>query len=185
MSRGPRRTRAFVGCRRSRAGVSVSLGLALVLSLFLPSPASALREVNYELQGKTGDGYRYLFAAYGAGHREGVVGLSIITNTRNAGRGPRSSTWYSPVKSGGRVDRTRIHSRIGARGSVGLRFAATSYRRRGFGPCLTVITRRGILRGHLRFRGEAQAAPGSETALNNLLNIIGRRQGARSVITIG
>lgn len=39
--------------------------------------------------------------------------------------------------------------------------------------------------GRFRFRGEAQAAPGSETALNNLLNIIGRRQGARSVITIG
>jgi general secretion pathway protein N len=37
----------------------------------------------------------------------------------------------------------------------------------------------------LRFRGEAQAAPGSETGLNNLLNIIGRRQGARSVISIG
>jgi general secretion pathway protein N len=37
----------------------------------------------------------------------------------------------------------------------------------------------------LRFRGEAQAAEGSETALNNLLNIIGRRQGARSVISIG
>jgi general secretion pathway protein N len=37
----------------------------------------------------------------------------------------------------------------------------------------------------LRFRGEAQAAPGSETPLNNLLNIIGRRQGARSVISIG
>lgn len=37
----------------------------------------------------------------------------------------------------------------------------------------------------LRFRGDAQAAPGSETALNNLLNIIGRRQGARSVISIG
>jgi len=37
----------------------------------------------------------------------------------------------------------------------------------------------------LRFRGEAQAADGSETALNNLLNIIGRRQGARSVISIG
>jgi general secretion pathway protein N len=36
-----------------------------------------------------------------------------------------------------------------------------------------------------RFRGEAQAAPGNETALNNLLNIIGRRQGARSVISIG
>jgi general secretion pathway protein N len=37
----------------------------------------------------------------------------------------------------------------------------------------------------LRFRGEAQAAEGSEAALNNLLNIIGRRQGARSVISIG
>lgn len=37
----------------------------------------------------------------------------------------------------------------------------------------------------LRFRGEASAAQGSEAALNNLLNIIGRRQGPRSVITIG
>jgi general secretion pathway protein N len=37
----------------------------------------------------------------------------------------------------------------------------------------------------LRFRGEASAAEGSESALNNLLNIIGRRQGARSVISIG
>jgi general secretion pathway protein N len=39
--------------------------------------------------------------------------------------------------------------------------------------------------GGLRFRGEASAAEGSEPALNNLLNIIGRRQGARSVISIG
>lgn len=37
----------------------------------------------------------------------------------------------------------------------------------------------------LRFRGEAQAAEGAETALNNLLNIIGRRQGVRSIISIG
>lgn len=36
-----------------------------------------------------------------------------------------------------------------------------------------------------RFQGEARAAPGRESALNNLLNIIGRRQGDRSVITIG
>ena len=32
---------------------------------------------------------------------------------------------------------------------------------------------------------EAVAAEGAESALNNLLNIIGRRQGARSVISIG
>ena len=37
----------------------------------------------------------------------------------------------------------------------------------------------------LRFTGEAQAAPGREQALSNLLNIIGRRNGARSLITLG
>ena len=37
----------------------------------------------------------------------------------------------------------------------------------------------------LRFRGEAQAAEGQAAALANLLNIIGRRQGALSVISIG
>jgi len=36
-----------------------------------------------------------------------------------------------------------------------------------------------------RFQGEASSAPGREAALDNLLNIIGRRQGARSVISIG
>ncbi|HEY6513719.1 MAG TPA: type II secretion system protein N, partial [Burkholderiaceae bacterium] len=37
----------------------------------------------------------------------------------------------------------------------------------------------------VRFRGEASAAEGQEAALNNLLNIIGRRQGATSAISIG
>jgi general secretion pathway protein N len=37
----------------------------------------------------------------------------------------------------------------------------------------------------LRFRGSASAGPGQEAVLNNLLNIIGRRQGAQAVITIG
>ena len=37
----------------------------------------------------------------------------------------------------------------------------------------------------LRFNGEARAAEGSEAALSNLLNIIGRRQGARAIIAIG
>jgi general secretion pathway protein N len=36
-----------------------------------------------------------------------------------------------------------------------------------------------------RFQGEARAAAGSEAVLNNLLNIIGRRQGAVAVISIG
>ena len=38
----------------------------------------------------------------------------------------------------------------------------------------------------VRFRGEARAAsPTDEAALSNLLNIIGKRDGARSVISIG
>jgi len=37
----------------------------------------------------------------------------------------------------------------------------------------------------LRFNGQASAAPGAELALNNLLNIIGKRQGALALISIG
>jgi general secretion pathway protein N len=37
----------------------------------------------------------------------------------------------------------------------------------------------------LHFRGEASAAPDREAALANLLNIIGRRSGTRSLISIG
>ena len=39
--------------------------------------------------------------------------------------------------------------------------------------------------GGVRFRGEARATPDEAQALSNLLNIIGRRDGARSVISIG
>ncbi len=38
---------------------------------------------------------------------------------------------------------------------------------------------------HLRFAGEARTAPGREAVLAHLLNLIGRREGARSVITLG
>jgi general secretion pathway protein N len=37
----------------------------------------------------------------------------------------------------------------------------------------------------LRFTGEAQAQEGYESALNNLLNILGRRQGLRSLLSLG
>lgn len=41
------------------------------------------------------------------------------------------------------------------------------------------------LGARLRFQGVAQAAPGRETALENLLNIIGRRDGPRSILAVG
>lgn len=61
-------------------------------------------------------------------------------------------------------------------------------------PTLLLSTREGSLELNgsgswngtaLRFNGEASAAPGREDALSNLLNIIGRRDGARSIITLG
>ena len=39
--------------------------------------------------------------------------------------------------------------------------------------------------GGIKFRGEARATAVDEAALSNLLNIIGRRDGARSIISIG
>lgn len=39
--------------------------------------------------------------------------------------------------------------------------------------------------GKLRFVGEASSAPEHQTALSNLLNIIGRRDGTRSIMKIG
>ncbi|MDO8320704.1 type II secretion system protein N [Rhodoferax sp.] len=39
--------------------------------------------------------------------------------------------------------------------------------------------------GQLRFNGEASAVPQHQAALSNLLNLIGRRNGARSIIKVG
>jgi general secretion pathway protein N len=61
-------------------------------------------------------------------------------------------------------------------------------------PTLELVTVEGALRlagqgqwvgTRLRFTGEASAAPGHEAALDNLLNIIGRRQGTRSLLSWG
>ncbi|WP_310614773.1 type II secretion system protein N [Limnohabitans sp.] len=42
-----------------------------------------------------------------------------------------------------------------------------------------------IVNGHVRFTGEASAAPDAEAALSNLLNILGQRQGAKSILKMG
>jgi general secretion pathway protein N len=61
-------------------------------------------------------------------------------------------------------------------------------------PVLTLTTLSGslLLNGQgqwqndrLQFRGEATAVPEHAAALSNLLNIIGRRQGARSLLSLG
>ena len=61
-------------------------------------------------------------------------------------------------------------------------------------PSLALTTLRGDLQlsgqgrwtaGRLRFEGEASASPAHAQELSNLLNIMGRRDGARSIITLG
>lgn len=61
-------------------------------------------------------------------------------------------------------------------------------------PNLTLQTLQGALQlngngqwvaGRLRFEGSAEAAPGREEALTNLMNLLGRRQGNRTLIKIG
>lgn len=62
------------------------------------------------------------------------------------------------------------------------------------GPTLELSTLQGSLQlqgrgqwinGRLQFQGAAQASAAQEAALSNLLNIMGRREGARSIITVG
>lgn len=64
----------------------------------------------------------------------------------------------------------------------------------GGAASLSLATTRGALQlsgsgqwtaSKLHFTGQASAAPGFEAVLSNLLNIIGRRQGALSIISIG
>ncbi len=64
----------------------------------------------------------------------------------------------------------------------------------GDSPSFNLSTLEGSLRlsgngqwvgSRLRFSGEASAAPGMEAQLANLLNILGRRQGERAIITLG
>jgi general secretion pathway protein N len=42
-----------------------------------------------------------------------------------------------------------------------------------------------LIHGRLRFSGEASASPGTEASLSNLLNILGQRQGAKSILKMG
>lgn len=89
------------------------------------------------------------------------------------------------------IDATQISSRLSTLQPMG------SYRltlQGGAAPTLALDTLEGSLQltgqgqwvaQRLRFTGAASAAPGSVEALSNLLNIIGRRNGARAIIKVG
>lgn len=93
------------------------------------------------------------------------------------------------------LDLADVSSRIVAIESLGsYRLTVAGGAAQPEAPMLTLQTLRGPLLmsgsgqwtgSRLRFRGLASADDGAEAALNNLLNIIGRRNGPTSVISIG
>ena len=111
------------------------------------------------------------------------VGTKALTLNWVAGR--------LQVAGGAQVDALDLSSRLSTLRPMGsYRFTLGG----GATPELQLTTLSGSLqlsgRGQwvgnkLRFTGEASAAPESLTALSNLLNIIGRRDGARSIIQVG
>ena len=88
-----------------------------------------------------------------------------------------------------------VSSRMTTLNTLGsYRMSISGDQAQGSVPRLQLSTQEGALQlsgegslgpGGLSFRGEARAEAADEPALNNLLNIIGRRDGARSVISIG
>ena len=95
------------------------------------------------------------------------------------------------VKGGLQLDAQSLSSRLSTVSPMGsYRLALAG----GATPSLQLDTLSGPLQlsgrgqwvgGKLQFNGEATSAAEHQTALANLLNIIGRRDGARSVITLG
>lgn len=89
------------------------------------------------------------------------------------------------------LDMTGVSSRLSTLRPLGdYRLSLTG----GATPSVQLQTLQGALQlsgsgqwvgSRMRFSGEASAAPDREDALSNLLNIIGRRQGAKSLITLG
>lgn len=89
------------------------------------------------------------------------------------------------------LDMTEVSSRLSTLRPLGdYRLSLTG----GAAPTVQLQTLQGALQlsgsgqwvgSRMRFSGEASAAPDREAALSNLLNIIGRRQGAKSLISLG
>ena len=129
-----------------------------------------------------------------------LAGLGTPWNTVQAQGQLNASTQDLVVDFGptglhlaGRVqlDALNISSRLSTLSPMGsYRFLLQS----GPSPSLSLSTLEGSLQlsgqgewvgQRLRFRGVAMAAPERVEALSNLLNILGRRDGARSIITVG
>lgn len=132
-----------------------------------------------------------------------LAGLGTPFNTLQLGGSLRASSqgirieWVQGrvrLEGGVELELAGMSSRMVALETVGSYRLSLSGAAGSEGPVLTLSTLGGPLQisgtgqwtgARLRFRGEAAAEPGAEAALDNLLNVIGRRSGPRSIISIG
>jgi general secretion pathway protein N len=133
-----------------------------------------------------------------------LAGLGTPWNTLQLGGSLRLATGGLSIESvqgrwrmlgGADVELLNASSRLATLDTLGsYRFGLRGNPAEAGSATLTLDTLDGALRlsgsgqwtgAKFRLRGEARAAEGQEAALGNLLNIIGRRQGALSVIAIG
>jgi general secretion pathway protein N len=133
-----------------------------------------------------------------------LAGLGTPWNTLQLGGTLRLASEAAAVESaGGRVrlqgraelELTAASSRLSTLPALGSYRLSADARSGEGGALLSLATLEGALQlnatgawtpaSGLRLRGQARAAQGAETALNNLLNIIGRRQGATATFAIG
>ena len=134
--------------------------IAVACALLLLLPAGALaqdRSVSFESERFRTGGYEVALTAEsdGRGDRSKDVALVVGRGDREQGHGDRIRSFYIPLRRGRtQVTPSRIHSRLGRRGSVGLRFRPRTRTVKRFG-CVRMVVNRGVLAGHLRFRGEA------------------------------
>ncbi len=132
-----------------------------------------------------------------------LAGLGTPFNTLQLGGAVRltspgftieSAQGRSIMKGRADIEIVNASSRLSTLDSLGSYRMTLAGEGAGGTPTMTLTTLEGALQltgsgtwgaGKVRFRGEARAASGDDAALSNLLNIIGKREGARSVISIG
>ena len=130
----------------------------------------------------------------GLGAPWNTVGLQGLLGLQTQGLSVEWSGGHWTWEGAARIDATGMSSRLSTLQPLGdyrLRLDAPV---KGGTPAIALETLSGslLLSGtgqwsgsQWRFRGEARAEPPSEEALSNLLNIMGRRDGLRSVISLG
>jgi general secretion pathway protein N len=199
---GSRSQTALVGGLRWRIAPRLSAGMP-ALQIRLNAPCCTPEPLSLTLRPRWGGGELQMDANTSQWPADLLVGLGTPWNTlrlqglltvQTPGWTLRLARGRTTLHGSALVDAQDMASRLSTLrplGSYRLQLQSSSD---GHTATLQIDTLRGDLLltgagqwvgGRLRFTGEARATPEREAALGNLLNIMGQRQGARSVFRVG